>query len=50
MGKRLETLPVDEEKPDPDRLVRLAMDCANYVELDVIDRIVVWLEGGAGVD
>jgi len=51
-GEHLETLPVDEEKPDPDRLARLAMDCANRMELDVLDckRIVVWLEGGAGVD
>ena len=51
-GERLETLPVDEENPDPDRLARPAMDCANRVELDVLDckRIVFWLEGGAGVD
>jgi hypothetical protein len=50
--ERLDKLPVDEENADPDRLARLAMDCANRVELDALDcrRIVFWLEGGAGVD
>lgn len=48
----LDKLPVDEENADPDRLARLAIDCANRVELEVLDwsRMVFWLEGGAGVD
>jgi|SRR6266852_3912598 len=48
----LDKLPVDEENADPDRLARLASDCAKRVELEVLDcsRIVFWLEGGAGVD
>jgi len=45
-------LPVDEENADPDRLARLATDCAKRVVLEVLDcsRMVFWLEGGAGVD
>jgi hypothetical protein len=48
----LDKLPVEEENADPDRLARLAIDCAKRVELEVLDcsRIVFWLEGGAGVD
>jgi len=37
MGKRLETLPVDDENPDPDRLARLAMDRANRVKVNVLN-------------
>lgn len=45
-------LPVDEENADPDRLARLAIDCAKRVVLEVLDwsRMVFWFEGGAGVD
>jgi hypothetical protein len=41
--ERLDKLPVDEENADPERLARLAIDCANRVELDVLDcsRMVV---------
>jgi hypothetical protein len=48
----LDKLPVNEEKADPDRLARLAIDCAKRVELDVLDcsRMVFWLEGGTGVE
>jgi hypothetical protein len=48
----LDKLPVDEENADPDRLARLAIDCAKRVVLEVLDcsRMVFWLEGGAGVD
>jgi hypothetical protein len=35
--ERLDRLPVDDEKADPDRLARLAMECANRVELDSLD-------------
>jgi hypothetical protein len=45
-------LPVEEENADPDRLARLAIDCAKRVVLEVLDcnRMVFWVEGGAGVD
>ena len=40
----METLPVDKDNPDPDRLARLAMVCVNRVVLDC-KRIIFWLEG-----
>jgi len=45
----LDELPADDEKVDPDRLARLAMDCAKRAVLGVLDcRRTV--EEGAGVD
>jgi hypothetical protein len=48
----LDELPAEEENADPDRLARLAIDCAKREVLEVLDcsRIVFWLEEGAGVD
>jgi len=48
----LDKLPVEEENADPDRLARLAMECAKRDVLDVLDgrRMVVCAESGAGVD
>ena len=48
----MDKLPVEEENADPDRLARLAIDCAKRAVLEVLDcsRMVFWVEGGAGVD
>lgn len=45
----LDELPADEEKADPDRLARLAIDCAKRAVLGVLDCRRT-AEEGAGVD
>jgi len=45
----LDELPADEEKADPDRLARLAMDCAKRAVLGVFD-CKRTAEEGTGVD